>query len=85
MPRPARSVSSTPTSRERADSAADTDGCVTTRSSEAARTEPAWTTARNACSWVSVIAIYGATAATTWAFRAPSPPSATVAFAVTRW
>jgi len=56
MPRPARSVSSASTSRESAESAADTDGCVTTNSSDAARIDPVRTTARKARSWVSVIA-----------------------------
>ena len=37
--------------------AEDTDGCVTTNSSAAAVTEPPRMTARNAVSWVSVIAI----------------------------
>ena len=37
--------------------AADTDGCVTTSSSAAAVTEPPRITARNAVSWVRVIAI----------------------------
>ena len=57
MPRPARSNSSQPSSRLSAEIAEDTDGCVTTNSSAAAVTEPPRTTARNAVSWVTVIAI----------------------------
>src|SRR5919198_3009909 len=55
--RPTRSVSSTPSSRVRADTAADTDGCDTTSSSAAAVTEPVRTTARKLRSWVTVTAI----------------------------
>ena len=57
MPRPARSKRSQPSSRASDATAADTDGCVTTRSSAAAVTEPPRTTARNAVSCVRVIAI----------------------------
>ena len=56
MLRPARSVSSTPSSRSSAATAAETDGWVTTSSSAAAVTEPLRTTARNAESWVRVTA-----------------------------
>src|SRR5919201_3229795 len=54
---PKRSVSPTPTSRDSAVTAADTDGCVTISSSAAAVTEPVRNTARKLWSWVSVIAI----------------------------
>ena len=57
MLRPERSNSSQPSSRLSAEIAEDTDGCVTTNSSAAAVTEPPRTTARNAVSCVSVIAI----------------------------
>ena len=55
--RPARSVSSTPSSRSSALIAAETDGWVTTSSAAAAVTEPRRTTVINAFSWVRVIAI----------------------------
>ena len=50
--RPARSVSSTPSSRSSAATAALTLGCVTYSSCAAAVTEPCLTTARKAVSWV---------------------------------
>src|SRR5918999_3222495 len=56
--RPTRSVSSTPSSRASADTAADTDGWDTTSSSAAAVTEPVRTTARKLRSWVIVTAIW---------------------------
>src|ERR671914_1902013 len=55
--RPTRSVSSTPSSRASADTAAETDGCDTTSSSAAAVTEPVRTTARKLRSCVTVTAI----------------------------
>src|SRR5918995_5928550 len=55
--RPTRSVSSTPSSRVSADTAADTDGWDTTSSSAAAVTEPVRTTARKLRSCVTVTAI----------------------------
>ena len=57
-PRPERSNSSQPSSRPSAAIAEDTDGCVTINASAAAVTEPPSTTARNAVSCVTVIAIY---------------------------
>ena len=54
-PRPSRSSSGVPTSRESAVIAADTDGWVTTSSSAAPVTEPVRSTARKLRSWVSVI------------------------------
>src|SRR5919106_2347968 len=56
--RPTRSVSSTPSSRVSAETAADTDGWDTTSSSAAAVTEPARTTARKLRSCVTVTAIW---------------------------
>src|SRR5436189_3445372 len=56
--RPTRSVSSTPSSRVSADTAADTDGWDTTSSSAAAVTEPVRTTARKLRSCVTVTAIW---------------------------
>ena len=56
MLRPTRSVRSAPTSRDSAETAADTDGWVTTSSSAAAVTDPVRKTARKLRSWVSVIA-----------------------------
>src|SRR6188472_11582 len=55
--RPTRSVSSTPSSRVSAETAADTDGWDTTSSSAAAVTEPVRTTARKLRSCVTVTAI----------------------------
>ena len=55
--RPARSVSSTPSSRSSAATAAETDGCVTYSSAAAAVTDPCRTTARKALSWVRVTAM----------------------------
>jgi len=55
-PRPARSISSTPSSRESAATAAETDGCVTQSWSAAAVTDPPRTTARKLISCVTVMA-----------------------------
>src|SRR3954471_499875 len=57
MLRPARSVRSAPTSRDSAETAADTDGWLTASSSAAAVTDPVRKTARKLWSCVSVIAI----------------------------
>jgi hypothetical protein len=59
MPRPTRSVSSTPSSRESAETAAEIEGCVTYSFSAAAETEPSRATARKLDSWLSVTAIAG--------------------------
>ena len=56
-PRPSRSSSCMPTSRDSAVTAADTDGWVTTSASAAAVTDPPRTTARKLRSCVSVIDI----------------------------
>jgi hypothetical protein len=57
MLRPTRSVRSAPTSRDSAETAADTDGWLTASSSAAAVTDPVRKTARKLWSCVSVIAI----------------------------
>jgi len=57
MLRPTRSVRETPTSRERAVTAAETDGWVTTSSSAAPLTDPVLATAKKLRSWVMVIDI----------------------------
>jgi hypothetical protein len=54
---PTRSVRSAPTSRDSAETAADTDGWLTASSPAAAVTDPARRTARKLRSCVSVIAI----------------------------
>ena len=55
MPRPSRSVTGVPSSRDRAATAAETEGCVTTSSSAAAVTEPPRMTARKLRNCVRVI------------------------------
>jgi hypothetical protein len=57
MPRPDRSVSSTPSSLESEEIALETDGCVTKSFAAAAETEPSRATARKHASWLSVRAI----------------------------
>ena len=57
MPRPTRSVRSTPSSRESAETAAEIDGWVTYSFSAAAETEPSRATARKLESWFRVTAI----------------------------
>ena len=54
-PRPSRSSSAVPTSRDSAVTAAETDGWVTTSSSAAPVTDPVRMTARKLRSWVRVI------------------------------
>jgi hypothetical protein len=57
MPRPRRSNNFTPTSRSKADTAPETDGCVTTNSDAAPLSDPVLATARNVLNCVTVIVI----------------------------
>src|SRR3954470_21713090 len=73
MLRPARSVRSAPTSRDSAETAADTDGWLTASSSAAAVTDPVRKTARKLWSCVSVIAILLTENSDLSKFTEPSP------------